>query len=376
MQHYLAQLGSWVADVQGVIFVSCVLLFRRRIAGFVVHRRKASSLSPEASATGNNPVARTSFLAATLLLLAGPSFAADPAHWLDAVVRVRAEIPAEARTASFLGTRRQGSGVLIDDAGLIVTIGYLITEAMAAEVTTASGKVSRADIVGLDVGSGLGLLRAAEPLEVKPLPLGTANRLAEQTPVIVAGHGGAETAQPAVVVSRRTFAGYWEYLLEDAIFTAPPYSAWSGAALIAPDGKLAGIGSLIVGDADAGSPGNMFVPIDKLRPIMGDLIAFGRPSSAARPWLGANLQDVDGKLVVQRVAPEGPADTAGLRHGDQVAAIDGSPVHDLADLYHALWGRGEAGVTVKLTVRREAEEREVEVKTIDRYRYLKLNTTY
>ena len=376
MQHYLAQLGSWVTVVQGVIFVACVLLLRRGIAVFVVDRRKASTLSPEASATGKNPVARTSFLVATLLLLAGPSFAADPAHWLDAVVRVRAEIPAEARTASFLGTKRQGSGVLIDDAGLIVTIGYLITEAMAAEVTTASGKVSRANIVGFDIGSGLGLLRAAEPLEVKPLPLGTAKGLAEQTPVIVAGHGGAETAQPAVVVSRRAFAGYWEYLLEDAIFTAPPYSAWSGAALIAPDGKLAGIGSLIVGDAAAGFPGNMFVPIDKLRPIMGDLIAFGRPSSAARPWLGANLQDVDGKLVVQRVAPEGPADAAGLRHGDQVAAIDGSPVHDLANLYHALWGRGEAGVTVKLTVRRDAEEREVEVKTIDRYRYLKLNTTY
>jgi S1-C subfamily serine protease len=163
-------------------------------------------------------------------------------------------------------------------------------------------------------------------LEAKPLPLGTANGLAEQTPVIVAGPGGTEAVQAAVVVSRRTFAGYWEYLLEDAIFTAPPYSAWSGAALITLDGKLAGIGSLIVSDAEAGHPGNMFVPIDKLRPIMGDLIAFGRPYSPAHPWLGANLQDLDGTLVVQRVAPEGPADRAGLRHGDQVTAIDGSPV--------------------------------------------------
>ena len=376
MQHYPAQLGSWVTVVQGVIFVFCVLLFRRVIAGFVADRRKASGLSPEASATGKKSVARTSLVVATLLLSARPSFAADPAHWLDAVVRVRAEIPPEARTASFLGTKRRGSGVLIDDAGLIVTIGYLITEAMAAEVTTTSGKVSRADIVGFDIGSGLGLLRATDPLEAKPLPLGTANGLAEQTPVIVAGPGGTEAVQAAVVVSRRTFAGYWEYLLEDAIFTALPYSAWSGAALITLDGKLAGIGSLIVSDAEAGHPGNMFVPIDKLRPIMGDLIAFGRPYSPAHPWLGANLQDLDGTLVVQRVAPEGPADRAGLRHGDQVTAIDGSPVHDLADLYRALWGRGEAGVTVKLTVTRQGEERDIEVKTIDRYRYLKLNTTY
>jgi S1-C subfamily serine protease len=317
---------------------------------------------------------------ASALLLAGPhAFAAgpetDPARRLEAVVRVEAEIPAEARTASFLGTRRDGSGVVIDDAGLIVTIGYLITEAMAAEVTTAAGTTSRAEIIGFDTESGLGLLRAVEPLEVRPMPIGTAKGLAERTPVIVAGHGGAEAAQAAVVVSRRTFAGYWEYLLEDAIFTAPPCPAWSGAALIAPDGKLAGIGSLIVGDADSGFPGNMFVPIDRLRPVMGDLIALGRPSSM-RPWLGANLQEIDGELVVRRVAPEGPAAGAGIQHGDRVVAIDGSTVRDLADFYRALWGRGEAGIAVELTVNRQGEQHEIGVKTIDRYRYLKLGTTY
>jgi S1-C subfamily serine protease len=328
-----------------------------------------------------NIVRFASHLASGLLLFTGSHAfaaepAADPARRLEAVVRVHTEIPAEARTAAFLGTKRDGSGVVIDDAGLVVTIGYLVTEAMAAEVTTGSGKVSRADIVGFDIDSGLGLLRAADPLEVKPMPIGTAKDLAEKTPVIVAGYGGVEAAQPAVVVSRRTFAGYWEYLLEDAVFTAPPYAAWSGAALMAPDGKLAGIGSLIVGDADGGFPGNMFVPIDRLPPVMGDLIALGRPSSTPRPWLGANLQDFDGKLVVRRVAPEGPADTAGVRRGDRVTAIDGSPVHDLAEFYRALWGRGDAGIKVKLTVMRQGEERRIEVKTIDRYRYLKLDTTY
>jgi S1-C subfamily serine protease len=318
-------------------------------------------------------------LASALLLPGRHALAAgldtDAARRLEAVVRVQAEIPAEARTASLLGTKRDGSGVVIDASGLVVTIGYLITEAMAAEVTTAGGKASRAEIIGFDTESGLGLLRAAEPLEVKPMPIGTARGLAEKTPVIVAGHGGAEAAQAAVVVSRRTFAGYWEYLLEDAIFTAPPHAAWSGAALIAPDGKLAGIGSLVVGDADNGFPGNMFVPIDRLRPVMGDLIALGRPSSA-RPWLGANLQEMDGELVVRRVAPEGPAAAAGIRHGDRVVAIDGSAVHDLADFYRALWGRGEAGIKVELTVNRQGELREIRVKTIDRYRYLKLGTTY
>jgi len=318
-------------------------------------------------------------LVAALLLGESPALmagepAADAARQLEAVVALRAEIPAEARTASLLGTKRYGSGVVIDDAGLIVTIGYLITEAMAAEVT-AAGKTGRADVVGFDTESALGLLRAADPLAVKPLPIGTAQGLAEKTPVIIAGHGGVATAQLAVVVSRRTFAGYWEYLLEDAIFTAPPHPAWSGAALIAADGRLAGIGSLIVGDAADDAPGNMFVPIDRLRPIMGDLIALGRPARS-RPWIGANLQDFDGELVVQRVAPEGPAETAGIRHGDHVIGIDGFLVHDLADFYRALWDHGEPGITVKLTVNRDREQHEVGVKTIDRYRYLRLGTTY
>jgi S1-C subfamily serine protease len=323
-------------------------------------------------------------LAAALLMLAqSGAFAAEPAAGpaprLDAVVRLRTEIPAEARTAAFLGTKRDGSGVLIDDAGLIVTIGYLVTEAMAAKVTTSSGKTSRADIVGFDIESGLGLVRAADPLEVKPMPIGTAKGLAEKTPVVIAGAGGPEAARPAVVVSRRLFTGYWEYLLEDAVFTAPPYPAWSGAALIAADGKLAGIGALIVGDAAGAAealPGNMFVPVDRLRPVLGDLIAIGRPSTPPRPWLGANLQDVDGTLVVRRVAREGPAETAGIRHGDRITAIDGSAVHDLAEFYRALWRRGGAGIAVKLTVVRQGQQQEFEVKTIDRYRYLKLGTSY
>jgi S1-C subfamily serine protease len=318
---------------------------------------------------------------AALPLLAGSEAVAaerddELAHRLEAIVHVHAEIPPEARTAAYLGTAREGSGIVIDDAGLVVTIGYLITEAMGAEVTTAGGKVSRAAVVGVDLASGLGLLRAGEGLPVRPMVIGSAQGLVEKTPVVLAGFGGLEAAQPAVVVSRRAFAGYWEYLLEDAIFTAPPHPAWSGAALLAPDGRLAGIGSLIVGDAEKGLPGNMFVPIDRLRPVMSDLLAFGRPATPPRPWLGVNLQESDGALVVGRVAPEGPGDRAGIRHGDRLTALDGAPVHDLAEFYHQLWGRGAAGVAVTLSLLRQGEQRDVRVETIDRYRYLKLDTTY
>jgi serine protease Do len=318
---------------------------------------------------------------AALLLFSGPGAVAaelqgDLAHLLEAVVRVHAEIPTDARTAAYLGTERDGAGVVIDNAGLVVTIGYLITEAMGAEVTIGSGRVSRAEVVGFDIASGLGLLRTAEPLAVKPMPIGTAKGLAEGTPVVIAGFGGPEAVLPAVVVSRRDFVGYWEYLLEDAVFTAPPHPAWSGAALLGPYGKLAGIGSLVVSDAKANLPGNMFVPIDRLQPVMGDLLALGRPSAPPRPWLGVNLRELNGKLVVGRVASDGPSDKAGVRHGDQVTAIDGAPVHDLADFYRMLWRLGDAGVTVRLGVSRQGEEREIEVETIDRYRYLKLDTTY
>lgn len=319
-------------------------------------------------------------LAALPLLSATAGVAAERdeelAHRLEAVVHVHAEAPPEARTAAYLGTSRDGSGVVIDDAGLVVTIGYLITEAMGAEVATADGKVRRAEIVGVDLASGLGLLRAVDALPVRPLSIGTAQGLAEKTPVVVAGSGGLEAAQPAVVVSRRPFAGYWEYLLEDAIFTAPPHPNWSGAALLEPDGRLAGIGSLIVEDAATGLPGNMFVPIDHLRPVMADLLVLGRPSTPPRPWLGVTLREVDGKLVVGRVASEGPGERAGISHGDRITAIDGTPVHDLADFYRALWARGQAGITVRLSLVRQGEERDLEVKTIDRYRYLRLETTY
>jgi S1-C subfamily serine protease len=320
------------------------------------------------------------FVATLSLLVGSAAVAAEPegglAQRLEAIVRIHADVPAEARTAAYLGTEREGAGVVIDDAGLVVTIGYLITEAMGAEVTTGTGKASRADVVGFDIASGLGLLRAAEPLAVRPMPIGTAQGLTERTPVVVAGAGGAEAAQPAVVVSRRTFAGYWEYLLEDAIFTAPPHPAWSGAALLGPDGKLAGIGSLIVGDAAGGLPGNMFVPIDRLRPVMGDLLALGRPATTPRPWLGVNLRELDGKLVVGRVASGGPSEVAGIQHGDRVTAIDGIPAHDLADFYRTLWRLGDAGVAVQLSVIRQGREQVLEVRTIDRYRYLKLDTTY
>lgn len=298
---------------------------------------------------------------------------------LEAVVRVRAQVPADARTAPYLGTEREGSGVLIDSSGLVVTIGYLITEAMGVEVTPTGGKPLPATVVGFDAESGLGVVRVAGKLDAKPIPLGQGN-VAEKAPVLIAAFGGMEAAQPAVVVSRRPFAGYWEYYLDQAIFTAPPHLNWGGAALLDRDGKLVGIGSLMVHDARAGeeaTPGNMFVPIDLLKPALGDLLAMGRPGTPPRPWLGLNAQEVNGRLVVVRVSPGGPAEKAGIARGSTLRTVAGRPVNDLAELWRRLWSVGPAGTDVTLGVSRGGDEpRDVTVHTIDRYKYLKLDTTY
>ena len=305
---------------------------------------------------------------------AAPSASAEA---LRAVVALAVTVPAEARSAATLGRARKGNGVVIDSAGLIVTIGYLILEAASVEVV-AEGKKVPASVVGYDLESGFGLVRASQPLGVKPLPLGASSRTQEREPAIAAAHGGPEEAQPVVIASKRRFAGYWEYMLDEAIFTAPPIAEFGGAALIDPQGRLIGIGSLLVGDAlpEPRSPGNMFVPIDLLKPVMADLLALGRSAKPARPWLGINTQAVHGRLFVTRITPESPADKAGVRTGDIILAVGDKPVETLVELYDAIWARGAAGVEVPVTVLRQSDQQRITVKSIDRLTFLKTGITY
>lgn len=322
---------------------------------------------------------------ATLAILAllapiGASLAADNqsriSDVLSAVVSVRTQVPASARTAETLGTEREGSGVVINDRGLILTIGYLILEASRAEITLAGGKSLPVQIIAYDHNSGFGLLRADRPLDVKPMKLGDSGALQESARVLVSGFGGAEAARPALVVSRRSFAGYWEYLLEEAIFTAPPYENFGGAALIGPEGELLGIGSLIVGDAMRGErtvPGNMFVPIDILKPILPDMLKIGRSSAPPRPWLGIYSEEHRGHLFVTRLAGGGPAADAGIQVDDMILKIDDRPVISMEDFYRKLWATGEAGVEVQLLVLRNAQLLSIKVRSGNRYSWLRLN---
>ena len=335
----------------------------------------------DCSRTHTTPVGllSTGLLALVLLapLAAGgeeqaPAATAD--ELLTAIVGVRARVPKDARTAEALGTERAGSGVVIDANGLIVTIGYLIVEADHVEVAVSEDSFLDAEILAYDHESGFALLRASKALDVTPMRLGKSADLEQGEQLLVAGFGGSLTARAALVVSRRDFAGYWEYLLEDAIFTSPPYPLFAGAALVNPKGELVGIGSLVVADAydgDQALPGNMFVPVDRLKDVLADLLTIGRSSTASRPWLGIYLSVVDGLVMVHRLAVDGPAAAAGMQPGDIVIGVAGQPVASMADFYRKLWAAGGAGDTLSLTVLKGASMQEVKVIAGDRYQWLR-----
>ncbi|MHA1569144.1 MAG: S1C family serine protease [Alphaproteobacteria bacterium] len=303
----------------------------------------------------------------------------DPATLLSAVIGVKAEVPSDARTAAFLGTTREGSGVVIDSDGLVLTIGYLILEASSASVVVAGGEEIPATVIAYDHENGFGLLRAARPPKVTPMEFGDSTKVRVDDRVLVAAHGAPYAVRPAKVVSRRDFAGYWEYLLENAIFTSPPHPAFGGAALIDAGGRLVGIGSLIVPDARGpGSPvhGNMFVPIDRLKQVLGALLENGRPSGRSKPWIGIFTQEARGHLFVTSVAKDGPAAKAGIEPNDIVLGVADQPIADQADFYRKMWKLGAAGVDVPLVLLKGARTRRVTVSSGDRYDWLKLKPTY
>jgi S1-C subfamily serine protease len=293
---------------------------------------------------------------------------------LSAVVALHAKVPEDAFTASVLGTERAGNGVLIEADGLVVTVGYLITEAEAVWLTAHNGTTVPAHVVAYDHKTGLGLVQALGQLGTKPLELGAARDTEVGGQAIVAGHGGLRRALDARVVARHEFAGYWEYVLDEAIFTAPPHPNWGGAALIGRDGRLQGIGSLFVQGVRLGAAsleGNMIVPIDILPPILDELLKFGKVDAPPQPWLGMYTADMDDKLVVVGLADGGPAAAAGIESGDRVLRVAGEPVTDLVTMFRRIWGLGPAGVEIPLTILRDDEEGEIEIRSADRSTYLK-----
>jgi len=292
---------------------------------------------------------------------------------LESVVMLRSEIPEDAFTAPILGTERAGNGVVINDAGLVLTIGYLITEASVIWLTTTKGTVAGGTVLAYDQATGFGLVQPLGKLGVRPIERGTAASIRIGENVVVAGHGGRAHALKATVFAKREFAGYWEYVLDEAVFTAPAHPQWGGAALIGADGRLAAIGSLLVQEKiDAGTiQGNMLVPIDLLEPILGDMIKSGRTNRVPRPWLGMYTTEAGERLVIAGLAPGGPAERAGVKVGDAILEIAGRPPSSLADLWRRVWDLGASGAIVPLKVARDGKTTELRISSADRTDFLK-----
>jgi S1-C subfamily serine protease len=287
------------------------------------------------------------------------------------VVAVRASIPEDAFTAAGLGTKREGSGVVISDKGLVLTIGYLITEAEEVWLTTQDGRVVAGHALAYDQQTGFGLIQALGKLDLPGLRLGKSDKAPIGEPVVLAD--GTGRAVNAAIVARQEFAGYWEYLLDEAIFTAPAHPSWGGAALLGSEGELLGIGSLRLQMVQSGKVAdiNMIVPIDLLPPILDELVTTGQVSRPVRPWLGVFSAESDGDVVVMNVSDNGPADKAGLKRGDIISDIGDSQVGGLADFYRKVWGTGEAGADLPMRIVRDGRESWLRIKTADRNAFLK-----
>ena len=301
----------------------------------------------------------------------------------SAVVGIRATAVEGALSADNLGLTRSGSGAVIGPDGLVLTIGYLILEAQQIEIVTHDNRVLPAIMVGYDVATGFGLIRPLLPLsDVAPVTLGSVRDLKAGVPLLAATGANANGEDGGVsvtqLVSTRAFSGTWEYHIDTALFTSPPVSSsrgnHSGAPLFNHKGELVGIGSLLVMDASGENhrqPGNMFVPVDLLKPILLEMQQSGSSRQSHRPWLGLTSSDKGGRIQIVRVSINSPAEIAGLQPGEVVLAVDGSDVTTLEGFYKKLWARTSPDEPVRLTVLRDGEAETVVLKPQDRLLTLK-----
>jgi S1-C subfamily serine protease len=305
----------------------------------------------------------------------------DPADYdsqvikaLDSIVSVRTRIPEDGMTADVLGTEREGHGVVINDQGLVLTIGYVVTEANSVWLVDHQGTTMQGHVVAYDQQSGFGLVQALGKLSLPPVVLGKSADLTLGQPMLLAGCGGVKAAQQVQVGGIDEFAGYWEYLIDSAIFTVPAHPFWSGAALLGEDGMLYGIGSLILQTVDQDesvSSANMVIPIDLLPPVLNDLLLYGKRNEPARPWVGWFAQETGDGLIISGLTDDGPADRAGLNHGDRILQVEGKEVETLPELFKAVWSAGDAGVDITVLFERNMVTESTIVSTADRNARLK-----
>lgn len=298
----------------------------------------------------------------------------DLDHALNAVVGLRTIVPPDAFTAETLGTERLGHGVLIGKDGVVLTIGYLVTEAETVWIRLGDGHVVQGHVIGYDQETGFGLVQALARVEMPFLQLGKSAEAKVGEPVVIGATGGKQNSVAAQIIAKQEFAGYWEYVLDQAFFTAPSHPHWGGTAMIGATGELLGIGSLQVQQVRSDGKNediNMVVPIDLLKPILNDILTMGRPNKPPRPWLGLYATEISNRIAIAGITGRGPAKTADVRSGDIVMDVAGEEVKTLAGFFRKVWSLGEAGVEVPLTINRKGRLVHIAIKSGDRRKFLK-----
>ena len=284
------------------------------------------------------------------------------------VVKIDSIIPPEARTAQSLGTVRGGNGVVIDDKH-ILTIGYIVVEAETITITLPDGKKFPGELIGYDHTTGFGILRTIIQSNLTPLKIGDSDQLTKEDFLYVLPYLTEGRPSAVKMVSRRSFAGWWEYFLDKPIYTYPANSSFAGSALINEYGEVLGIGSLYVGDAAAtgiSSPGNMFVPINDLKPILDDLIENGRRTKDIKPYMGLTSSDNTGQVKITRVNDNGPAAKAGFSVNDTILAVNSEKINNIEDFYKVVWSFGGPGTKLQFDIERNQEKLNIELTTMDR----------
>jgi len=311
----------------------------------------------------------------TLLLLFANNSYADITkekieQFYESIVSVRSIVPSEARTAASLGVEREGNGVAIDEKH-ILTIGYIVIESESIEIGLPDGRRLPAKLVGYDHTTGFGIIKSIVPLKMPSLKLGDSDNIDSEQDLLILPSPNRGAGSIVRSVSRRPFTGWWEYFVENPIYTTPSNGLWAGAPILNNNGEILGIGSLFVSESVPGifSPGNMSVPINLLKPILEDLISSGRRKSKIQPYLGISSDDSNNQIIVTRISDGGPAFQAGIRPQDIIVTINGSQVSDLKSFYQKLWKSGEAGITIELSVLRRGTIMNFSVKTVDRLDY-------
>jgi S1-C subfamily serine protease len=308
----------------------------------------------------------------------GAAMAGPMEQVMQSVVRVDALVPEGARTAATHGRERTGTGVVLDANGLVLTVGYIVAEASSVLVTFSDGEKVPSQIVAYDHASGIALLRANRRVATKPVKLAKAQSGKKDEHALIVPSEGEASIKAVKIGKIKKFTSGWEYVMDDAIYTYPPSTDFAGSALLSQRGELLGIGALVTIDIDIDPkvrvPGNVFIPINSVQNILGDLLTQGRSEESQRPWLGLHLKETKQGIKVNAVEEDGPAEASGIKTGDTIVAVEQMKVKSLNHFYKRIWEDFEPGEKIHLLVLRDDQYANVPVESVDLYKWLKLDT--